>query len=99
MSATNPPTRDGVPLSDRPIGSRPDPTPKPTTRRRHCWVDLTDHPTFSGAGEAEGLILQWAQDERGWVALVAYVVPRPGADLTVQEWVPAARLRPAVGQK
>lgn len=95
VNASDPPTREGTPLRDRPTGSGPAPDPPSRERRRHCWVDLTDHPTFSSEAEAEGMVLQWAQDERGWVALVVFVITRPGADLTVQEWVPRSRLRPA----
>lgn len=41
-------------------------------------------------------MLQWArEDGPGWVALVAYVLSREGGDVTVQEWVPAGRIRPA----
>lgn len=39
--------------------------------------------------------MQWAQDQRGWVALVTFVAPQAGGDLTIQEWIPAAALRPA----
>lgn len=95
MTVPEPPTRDGVPLRDRPIAGETTESESTThRRRRHCWVDLTDHDTT--AGEVEGLVLQWAQDARGWVALTAYVVTRAGGDITVQEWVPANRLRPAV---
>lgn len=91
VSSTDPPTRPGVPLKDRPLGdneSTPSQAPAKEARRRHCFVTLDE-------GETEGLVLQWAQDSRGWVALVVYVVPRTGGDLTVQEWLPAAQLRPA----
>lgn len=85
-----PPARPGVPLKDRPIAEGPPVKPASggQPRRRHCWVD---HPE----GSREGLVLQWAQDQGGWVALVIYVVPRSQGDLAVQEWVPAVRLRPA----
>lgn len=66
-----------------------------TSRRRHCWVDLADHPTYRSTNRAEGLVLQWAQEEQGWVALVAYVVTHPRGGITVQEWIQAARLTPA----
>ena len=94
----DPPTRDGVPLKERVRpGSAPSQEASPAGggRRRHCWVDLTGHRELSHPGEVEGLILQWAQDGDGWVALCAFVLPRSGGDLTVQQWVPAARLRPA----
>lgn len=40
--------------------------------------------------------MQWARDDdAGWVALVAYVLEQEGGAITVQEWVPAARLRRA----
>ena len=87
-----PPTRPGVPLKDRPVGDHagaPPQSDQPTRRRRHCYVTRPDHE------ELEGLVLQWAQDQRGWVALVTYVVPREGGDVTMQEWLPADQLRPA----
>jgi hypothetical protein len=61
-------------------------------RRRHCWVD-------SGSGLVEGLVTQWAQDERGWIALVVMVEDQQddGEAVMVQRWVPAARLRPCPG--
>lgn len=65
-----------------------DPMPAGKARRRHCWVEYQ-------TGRCEGLVLQWAQDERGWVALVMYVIPQAGGDIAVQEWLPAARLQPA----
>lgn len=101
MSTPDPPTRDGVPLRDRPQGHAPQsPAPQERRRRRHCWVDLTEHSTVGHAGEVEGLVLQWGvQDARGWVALVTYVIPSTGGDVTVQGWLPAARLRPEPGQK
>lgn len=63
------------------------------TGQRQRWC-LVDHPLH---GSAQGLVLQWAQDGRGWVALVVFVLEQEGGDVTVQEWLPAARLRPALG--
>lgn len=84
----DPPTRAGTPLRDRPVAGTDGPEREPSPRRtRHCWVSI--------AGERfEGLVLQWAQDERGWVALVVYVQPRQGGDVTVQQWVPSKDLQP-----
>ena len=85
--------RRGVPLKDRPVVTNPDPVQRPitagrTTRHRHCFVIHSDH-----SHPLQGLVLQWAQDATGWVALTIFVVPRDsGSDLTVQEWVPADRL-------
>ncbi|CCI54238.1 hypothetical protein [Nostocoides jenkinsii] len=45
-------------------------------------------------GPLQGLVLQWAQEPAGWAALTIYVIPRPGGDLIVQEWLPAHRLTP-----
>lgn len=59
-------------------------------RRRHCWVTHPDH-----VAELEGLVLQWASEPGGWVALTTYVLERPGGAPAVQEWLPATRLRPA----
>ncbi|MEN3123843.1 hypothetical protein [Janibacter sp. LM] len=90
MSSTpqDPPTRPGIPLRDRPVAGADVSTPATSARRtRHCWVRI-DGERF------EGLVLQWAQDERGWVALVVFVQPRPGGDVTVQQWVPASDLQP-----
>lgn len=53
------------------------------------WIGLVPAPS-----RFEGLVLQWAQDERGWVALVVYVQPLPGGDVTVQQWVPSQALQP-----
>lgn len=81
--------RRGIPLKDRPVyGATPARAEATRDRhRRHCWVQ---HPT----GVIEGLVLQWAQD-RGWVALVVYVVTAPGGgEQIVQEWLPAGRLQP-----
>lgn len=99
MTVPDPPARAGTPLRDRPIGGVAPAESTTKSRRRHCWVDLTEHPRFSDAARAEGLVLQWAQDTRGWVALVVHVIPTVDGDLTVQEWVPASRLRPDSGQK
>lgn len=88
-SAVDPPTRSGVPLKDRPVGSESVPAPAPASaRRKHCYV-------AHAGGDLEGLVLQWAQDARGWVALVVYVEPREGGDVTIQEWLPGGQLRPA----
>lgn len=90
-SAVDPPTRSGVPLKDRPVGSESAPAPAPapaSARRKHCYV-------ARAGGDLEGLVLQWAQDTRGWVALVVYVEPREGGDVTIQEWLPGGQLRPA----
>ena len=38
--------------------------------------------------------MQGAQDERGWVALVTFVVPQAGGDLSIQEWIHVTGLRP-----
>lgn len=86
-SPVDPPTRSGVPLKDRPVGSESAPAP-PSPRRKHCYV-------ARAGGDLEGLVLQWAQDTRGWVALVVYVEPREGGDVTIQEWLPGGQLRPA----
>jgi len=51
-----------------------------------------NHPVH---GLAQGLVLQWAQDQRGWVDKVVFVLEQAGGDVTVQEWLPADRLRPA----
>lgn len=78
-----------MPLKDRTTAAQ-HPDGDPVARRRHCWVSDLD------GLEHEGLVLQWVQGDAGeWGALVAYVVSRPGRDLTVQEWVEARRLRPA----
>ena len=53
---------------------------------------MVNHPVH---GLAQGLVLQWAQDQRGWVALVVFVLEQAGGDVTVQEWLPADQLRPA----
>lgn len=64
-----------------------------TGRRRHCWVSLPDHD--GNLREVEGLVLDWTkEDGTGWVAWTLYVTDDPEAR-TVQEWLPAHRLRPA----
>lgn len=83
-----------MPLKDRPVNgvARDEPVPAESpTRQRWCVVNHPEH------GSAQGLVLQWAQDQRGWVALVVFVLERAGGDVTVQEWVPADRLRSASG--
>jgi hypothetical protein len=97
--------RRGVPLQDRirvgPDGQRIGPArPEPATssltepaspaRRRHCWVLRPPHH-----GEMEGLVLQWSQEQHGWVALVMYVVEHSDGPIAVQEWLAAEWLRPA----
>lgn len=93
MTVPDPPTR-GTPLRDRPPANagRPDPaqTPAPRQRRRHVWVTAPDD-----GPEEEGLVLAWAQADTGWEALVVRVIDGGGRDIAVQEWLPAARLRPA----
>ncbi|MCB0893654.1 MAG: hypothetical protein KDB51_17850 [Propionibacteriaceae bacterium] len=87
-----PPVRAGIPLKDRPANgvAREEPAPADApARQRWCVVN---HPVH---GLAQGLVLQWAQDQRGWVALVVFVLEQAGGDVTVQEWLPAARLRAA----
>lgn len=91
-------SRRGVPLKDRPVVSGPAvATPESLgadasgrQRRRHCWVTHPDH-----VAELEGLVLQWASEPGGWVALTTYVLDRPGGSIAFQEWIPAARLRSA----
>lgn len=86
----------GVALCDRPVLTGTAPlappalsgrTPGGDGRRRHCHVQHPDGPL-------QGLVLQWAQEPAGWAALTIYVIPRPGGDLIVQEWLPAHRLTP-----
>lgn len=91
LGQAGPPVRAGIPLKDRPVDgiAREGPVSGVTRRRRWCMVN---HPVH---GQAQGLVLQWAQDERGWVGLVVFVLEQAGGDVTVQEWVPADRLRPA----
>ena len=75
------------------MSTGPTTRPAPPRRRRHCWVTHPEHP----GEELEGLLLAWAKDEQGWVALVIFVVPRSGehGPVAVQEWIPASRLHPA----
>lgn len=80
--------RRGVPLRDRPVVTGLSETPRRDQRpgrQRHCLVDQPD-------GQWQGLILQWAKEPAGWVALTIYVKPGPGGDVAVQEWIPAERL-------
>ena len=77
-------------LTANPFQLTPDP--------RFYFESLTHRKALSylGYGLAQGLVLQWAQDQRGWVALVVFVLEQVrGGDVTVQEWLPADRLRPA----
>ena len=57
-------------------------------RRRHCWVVGVD----PADGPWPGLVAEWRRGAAGWEARVVYAMQ----DLTrtVEEWVPAARLRP-----
>lgn len=85
--------RRGVPLRDRPTFTGPD-QDQPITRpgqpgqQRHCYVECPD-------GRFQGLILQWAQEPHGWVALTIWVKPGPEGDVAIQEWIPAHRLTAA----
>ncbi len=57
-------------------------------RRRHCWVMGTEpHP-----GPWPGLVTEWRRETGRWQARVVYVVGATAS--TVEEWLPAARLRP-----
>lgn len=58
-------------------------------RQRHCFVTLED------GSSAQALILQWAQEPSGWVALTIRVQPGPAGDVAIQEWIPATRLTAA----
>jgi hypothetical protein len=64
-------------------------------RRRHCWVAAPspDRPA------CPGLVLDWQRTDAGWRAYVVYLrdFPADGSPggVAVQEWVDAARLRPA----
>lgn len=57
-------------------------------RRRHCWV-LGVEPE---PGPWPGLVAEWRRAADGWQARVVYAPGR--TPTTVEEWVPAARLRP-----
>jgi hypothetical protein len=58
-------------------------------RRRHCWV-LGEEPD---PGPWPGLVAEWRRAGDGWLARVVYVVG--DTSMTTEEWLPAARLRPA----
>jgi hypothetical protein len=60
----------------------------PEPRTRHVWVKRTFDPT-----EHPGLVLEWRKAEKGWEALVTYVVESEARAVTT--WVPAHDLRPA----
>lgn len=86
--------RRGVPLRDRPVvtgrvDAAPLADPAPPGRQRHCFVTLADNST------AQALILQWAQEPSGWVALTIRVQQGPAGDVAIQEWIPASRLTAA----
>ncbi len=86
--------RRGIPLRDRPVSTgptRPAPPGSPAAppRQRHCLVTLEDGST------AQGLILQWAQEPTGWVALTIRVQAGTTGDVAIQEWIPAGRLTAA----
>ena len=58
---------------------------------KHCWV-------VTSCGPLPGLLLAWRHDEElGWLGRVV----RPARDedgwLLMEDWLPAAELRPALG--
>lgn len=86
--------RRGIPLRDRPVVTGRTPAeavvdPAQPGRQRHCFVTLED------GGSAQALILQWAQEPTGWVALTIRVQPGQAGDVAIQEWIPATRLTAA----
>lgn len=82
----------GVPLRDRPVVA-----PGASTRRtcvRHCWVQgPADAP-----GPWPGVVVEWRRDPTtgSWNALVVYVVTEGTSSSTVQCWLSARLLRPAL---
>ena len=57
-------------------------------RRRHCWVLGTEPEP----GPWPGLLAEWRQVDEQWQARVVYLVGETST--TMEEWVPASRLRP-----
>lgn len=82
----------GVPLWDRPVVTGPSPRPARRPPTRHCWVDgPPDH-----FGPWPGVVVEWRHTDDDWSALVVYVVTEHGTSTTVQTWLPATFLKPAL---
>ena len=80
----------GIPLAQRVRAGAPPPTPGgAAASRRHCWVEAG----ASGGESRPGLIAAWERRDDGWYAYVLSVTSEPYG--IVQEWLPAARVRPA----
>ncbi|MGY1663414.1 hypothetical protein ACI78Q_19490 [Geodermatophilus sp. SYSU D00705] len=57
-------------------------------RGRHCWV----HDPPGAPGVWPGLLVEWRQDDGGWLGRVTYALAGPHGPVLVEAWVPAARL-------
>lgn len=82
----------GVPLRDRRVVT-PGLAPR-RNRVRHCWVQgPVDSP-----GPWPGVVVEWRRDATtgSWNALVVYVVTEGAASTTVQCWLSASLLQPAL---
>ena len=57
-------------------------------RGRHCWV----HDPPGAPGVWPGLLVEWRQEDDGWLGRVSYAVAGPHGSVLVEAWVPAALL-------
>lgn len=80
--------RGGVPVGNRPtfVGTQRVDGTAAARPRRHVWATTPD------GAESPGLLIQWQRRDQDWWALVVWV---PEAGITVQQWLPAERLRSA----
>jgi hypothetical protein len=65
--------------------------PTSSPRQRHCWVHTPEAPSEP----RPGLVIEWRQTATGWQARVVYALDDGDRASTVENWVPAERLRPA----
>jgi len=70
-------------------GERVEAPPRPRRRIRHVFVALRVEGEIL---ERPGVLLDWVQEPRGWIARVAYVADEDGT--LVVAWVAADHLTP-----
>lgn len=76
-------------LAQRGVAGDSDASANPKRRVRHVFVTIRLEDRIL---ERPGVLLDWAQQPRGWVGRVAYVADEDGT--LVVAWVDAAQLTP-----